>query len=195
MDINITALLYLFLRLAPFILVSFFSLSSIFNHDFKGVVYLLGLLASNVIVLTIENVMPPYIITPPNQKDMTCDFLNISSSSPMSSLPLGTGIIAYTLSYLAFVIVKYSYIMSNIATFILLSSLLVSDFIWHTQHSCFNIQTMIFTIFCFSACGILCAWFVDHLKLVDLQYFMGVNGQEICSRPARQSFKCEKKKM
>jgi len=195
MDINITALLYLFLRLAPFILVSFFSLSSIFNHDFKGVVYLLGLLASNVIVLTIENVMPTETFTPPDQKDMTCDFLNISSSSPMSNLPLGTGILAYTLSYLAFVMVKYSYIMSNAATLILLSSLLLSDFIWHTQHNCFNIQTLLFTIFCFSGCGILCAWFIDYLKLADLQYFMGVNGQEICSRPARQSFKCEKKKM
>ena len=36
MEINFTTLFYLFLRLAPFVLVCFFSLLSIFNFDLKG---------------------------------------------------------------------------------------------------------------------------------------------------------------
>jgi len=196
MNINITALLYLFLRLAPFILVSFFSLSSIFNHDFKGIVYLLGLLASNIVVLAIESLMPEKFFTPPDAKDMTCDFLNISSGdSTMSNLPLGTGIIAYTLAYLLYIIIKYGYFVGNIGTIILLSTLLLSDFIWHIQHNCFKLTPIIFTILSFSVCGIVWAVSIDALKKADLLYFTSPNGQEICSRPTRQSFTCRKKKM
>jgi hypothetical protein len=196
MNINITALLYLFLRLAPFILVSFFSLSSIFNHDFKGIVYLLGLLVSNVVVLSIESFMPVIFFTPPDAKDMTCDFLNISSGdSTMSNMPLGTGIIAYTLAYLLFVIIKYGYFFGNIGTIILLSTLLLSDFIWHIQHNCFRLNPILFTIFFFSVCGVGWAILIDGLKMTDLQYFTSPNGQEICSQPSRQSFTCRKKKM
>ena len=79
MDINFFALTYLFLRLAPFILVSFFSISSIFNQDFKGIVYLITLLASTFIVLLCESFIPASFLLPPNDKDLTCDFLNINS--------------------------------------------------------------------------------------------------------------------
>lgn len=46
MDINITTFLYIFLHICPLILVSFFTISSIFNKDIKGMVYLIGLLFS-----------------------------------------------------------------------------------------------------------------------------------------------------
>ena len=49
MEFNIVAFAYLFLRLAPFILICFFTLSSIFNQDFKGLIYLLGILFSVVL--------------------------------------------------------------------------------------------------------------------------------------------------
>ena len=49
MEFNIVAFTYLFLRLAPFILICFLTLSSIFNQDFKGLIYLLGILFTVVI--------------------------------------------------------------------------------------------------------------------------------------------------
>ena len=44
MDINLATFVFLFLRLSPFILICFFTLSSIFNSDLRGIVYLFGLL-------------------------------------------------------------------------------------------------------------------------------------------------------
>ena len=38
MELNIATIIYLFFRLAPFIIVCFFSLQSIFNQDLKGLV-------------------------------------------------------------------------------------------------------------------------------------------------------------
>ena len=43
MDFNIINILYMFFRLAPFIIVSYFTLQSIFNQDLKGVIYLIGI--------------------------------------------------------------------------------------------------------------------------------------------------------
>jgi len=192
MDINFTALIYLFLRLAPFILVSFFTLSSIFNYDFKGAVYLLGLLASNVIVLTLEGsvVKGFFDISPPSNRELTCDFLNITDNTPMSNLPLGSGIISYTFAYLMYIIVKYEYTANNVPTILFFSLLIASDLIWHVTHSCYKPTTVLITIILFAGCGILCSYFIDRLKLVDLQYFTHVSGQEVCKRPSKQSFHC-----
>jgi hypothetical protein len=44
MDLNLVSIVYLFYRLAPFIIVCFFTLNSIINQDLRGLMYLSGLL-------------------------------------------------------------------------------------------------------------------------------------------------------
>ena len=44
MDLNLVSIVYLFYRLAPFIIVCFFTLNSIINQDLRGLMYLCGLL-------------------------------------------------------------------------------------------------------------------------------------------------------
>ena len=194
MDIDFFALTYLFLRLAPFILVSFFSLSSIFNQDFKGIVYLICLLASTFIVLLFESFIPDKFLIAPSNKDLTCEFLNISSNTPMSRLPLGTGTIAFTFAYLLYTIVQYEYTNYNIPTIIFFSILLASDIAWQITHTCYNPVNVFITMVAFAACGIGFSYLIDYLKLVDLQYFTSINGQEVCSRPSKQSFSCSVQK-
>lgn len=194
MDINVFALTYLFLRLAPFILVSFFSISSIFNQDFKGIVYLIALLTSTFIVLLCESFIPGGFLLPPSTKDLTCEFLNISSNTPMSRLPLGTGVIAFTFCYLLYTIVQYQYTNYNMPTIIFFSILLMGDIVWQVTHTCYSPVNVFITIILFSACGILSSFLIDYLKLVDLQYFTSINGQEVCSRPSKQSFSCSVQK-
>jgi hypothetical protein len=55
MEVNLLSISYLFFRLAPFIIVCFFTMNSLFNQDLRGIVYLCGLL------LLISTV----ILTPP----------------------------------------------------------------------------------------------------------------------------------
>ena len=55
MELNIITLLYLFFRLAPFVIVSFFALSSLFNQDIKGLIYLVGLLLACFLTVLIGN--------------------------------------------------------------------------------------------------------------------------------------------
>jgi hypothetical protein len=193
MDINFYALTYLFLRLAPFILVSFFSLSSIFNQDLKGLVYLVCLLTSTFVVMLGESVLPQSLFQSPDQKDPTCDFLNITNNSRMSHLPLGTGVISFTFAYLLYTIVAHGYTNSNVPTIIFFTLLLFSEIVWQWTHTCYKPIVIMITICAFALCGVLASLTLDQLKLVDLQYFTMVKGQEVCSRPSKQSFNCKVK--
>ena len=59
---DLFGLLYLFFRLSPFIVASFFSLISVFNSDLKGFIYLVGLIFSTAITMgsgtLLETVVP-----------------------------------------------------------------------------------------------------------------------------------------
>jgi hypothetical protein len=55
---DLFGLLYLFFRLSPFIVASFFSLISIFNSDLKGFIYLVGLIFSTAITMGTGNLIP-----------------------------------------------------------------------------------------------------------------------------------------
>ena len=57
---NISSLLYLSFRLAPFIIVSVFSLTSIIHQDFKGLIYLGGLLFTSVFAIMFGNMFDSY---------------------------------------------------------------------------------------------------------------------------------------
>lgn len=48
---DLFGLFYLFFRLSPFIIASFFSLISLFNSDLKGFIYLVGLIFSTAITM------------------------------------------------------------------------------------------------------------------------------------------------
>ena len=58
MDLNLINVLYMFFRLSPFIIVSYFSLQSILNQDLKGVIYLIGLIVTSFVVYLIASVLP-----------------------------------------------------------------------------------------------------------------------------------------
>jgi len=56
MEVNLLSISYLFFRLAPFIIVCFFTMNSLFNQDLRGIVYLCGLL---ILIATVI-LTPPY---------------------------------------------------------------------------------------------------------------------------------------
>ena len=54
MQIDFIKFIYLFIRMSPFIVVSYFSLQSMFNRDLKGLIYLSGLLITCIIAASIS---------------------------------------------------------------------------------------------------------------------------------------------
>tara|TARA_X000000950_G_C13912816_1_gene659645 strand:- start:880 stop:1665 length:786 start_codon:yes stop_codon:yes gene_type:complete len=98
MDLNLATFSFLFLRLAPFILICFFTLSSIFNNDLRGIVYLFGLL---IAVFTSFIIGTNFDLGDIDQNDKSgvCDFVLFGKSAE-GSVPVGETIIGYTFFYL-----------------------------------------------------------------------------------------------
>jgi hypothetical protein len=70
--LNLTKIFYTAYRLFPFILVSFFTLSSLLNQDIKGIIYLAGLLIACFVSTIVGSTFPNF-------------FKNISTTSTSSA--------------------------------------------------------------------------------------------------------------
>mgnify|MGYP005704803897 FL=1 len=99
MDINLATFVFLFLRLAPFILICFFTLSSLFNSDLRGIVYLFGLLWAVFISFFIGNNIDLGGIVDDENRNAVCDVVFFGSGDS-SHVPVSQTIIAYTFFYL-----------------------------------------------------------------------------------------------
>uniref|UniRef100_A0A6C0JQL9 Phosphatidic acid phosphatase type 2/haloperoxidase domain-containing protein n=1 Tax=viral metagenome TaxID=1070528 RepID=A0A6C0JQL9_9ZZZZ len=188
MELNILSLSYLFLRLAPFVLVCFFSLSSIFNQDFKGLVYLVGLLVACFLTIFLGNVMP-FIPGIENRNMAICNPITIGNTE-ISTLPLGQAVFGYTFAYLLYTIIKYDYVKKNIPTLVFFPLIIVFDMLWNIKNSCYSIGQLGASLVIAGLFGWLWSYIIDKTNNKYLQYFVGINNKEVCSKPSASTFKC-----
>jgi hypothetical protein len=200
MDLNIITILYIFFRLSPFIIVCFFTLESVFYQDLKGIIYLVGLLLTCFASTLIGNIPGLQKMTSqstngvPVSLNQMCRFIEISKNGPISNLPLGQTVLAYTFSYLMYIILKYNLASQNIPMLILFPILIISDFIWNITHSCANLATLVLAGVIGMCFGILWGYIIDSTGKVDLQLFNGVSNAQVCSRPSRTIYRCRMRK-
>jgi len=188
MDLNIVSFAYLFLRLAPFVLVSFFSLASIFNQDFKGLVYLVGLLLACFINIFIGNVLN---FTSPEEKAPLCNMITLNQGGELSKLPLGQAVFGYTFAYLLYTIISYGYAKQNVATLIFFPLLILFDIYWNYNNTCYTVPQLITSLFLAGLFGALWAYIISLTDSKNLQYFAAVNNKEVCSAPSSSMFQCK----
>ena len=194
MELNIITLLYLFFRLAPFIIVSYFSLASVFNQDIKGIIYLVGVIITCFSTLIIGNTVGDDLTTVTGENGITknavCDMLTIGKTGNFTKIPLGIAIMSYTLIYLVYVIVKYKMELYNLPTLILFPLLILGDLIWNVKNNCFKPTGVVLSIIVGGGIGALWAHIIDSLKQSKLQYFNMTSDKTVCQRPSKQLFKC-----
>ena len=104
-NIDLFSFLYIAFRFAPFILVSYFTLSSVFNQDLKGFVYLGGLLIACFIAVLVSNSAGDTLFSNDNKdidNDMfngvtkVCNLMTIGKAGPISNIPLSLLVLVYT---------------------------------------------------------------------------------------------------
>ncbi len=188
MDLNIINLVYLFFRLAPFIIVSYFALQSIFNQDFKGLIYLVGLLIAAVTTVVIGNVLPKS--TEPMIASAKCNMLTLGANEPISRLPLSQTVFGYTLAYLSYFIGINNLQTQNIATFIIFPVIVVADFIWSTSNNCATPEFLLTALIIGGLIGVLWAMIIDSTKVANLTYFSGISNKDVCTQPSRSMYRC-----
>lgn len=189
MDLNIVSYTYLFLRLAPFFLVCFFTLSSILNQDFKGIVYVSGLLLTCFTAILLGNAFSDFIPKIDDKPDI-CNMISIGSNGDISKLPLGQVVISFTFGYLLYPLVFYDLFKRNVPTLVFFPLLLLFDIIWNVKNSCYTPIQLIYSLIIGGLLGVGWGYIIDKAKNPALQYFAGTPNGEVCSAPSNTTFKC-----
>ena len=190
MDLNIISITYLFLRLAPFVLVCFFSLASMFNQDFKGLVYLIGLIFASFITMLFGNVLtfiPSYDIS---ARPEQCNTITLGNQGGISVLPLSQTVYGYTFAYLLFTIITNKYVDQNIPTLVFFPILILFDLVWNIQNTCYTFWQLLASLVLGGLFGWLWAYLIGETNNSSLQYFPGVINKEVCNKPSKQTFRC-----
>lgn len=194
MDLNIINIMYMFFRLAPFIIVSYFTLQSLFNQDLKGVIYLIGLIVASVITVVLGGVLkkfsPPKGLMPTDYSRIRCTQLTLGNTQPVSILPLSQTVFGYTLAYLTYFISVNNLQTQNIATFIMFPLVIVSDMIWSTSNMCSNPKYLLISLIIGAIIGTLWAMIIESTNMPNLAYMSGIANKDVCSKPSKSLYKC-----
>lgn len=195
MELNVFTITYLFLRLSPFIIVCFFSLASLFNQDFKGLIYLLGLIISCFITITIGTPISKFLnglLNLSSGDEPICKSLITLGNTTISKLPLSQTILGFTFFYLfyLFALKTPTYIYQNIPTLVFFPLLISFDIGWNVSNNCSTYIDIIVSLGMGIAFGLAWAVLIDSTKMTNLQYFNRISGNAECSRPTKSTFKC-----
>lgn len=178
----------LFSLISPFLLGFFIFMSSIFNLNIKGIIYLGGILIASLInaflMGTIQETQPD-----PKKASIACGLVNTDSLS-FYGTPSPSGVfIAFTCAYL--LLPLYYNDQMNYVLLISLLCLLIIDVIAKTYNGC--------TSYVGAALGCLvgfilgAGWYTlfKAAGYESLVYFNEMNSNKVmCSRPSKQTFKC-----
>ena len=189
--INVSFLLYTAFRLAPFILVSFFSLSSILNQDVKGIVYLAGLLFASFIATIIGSTSDSFKIKEENMDNsLICNVLTLTDNGRLSNVPLSMVVFSYTFFFLVYVISYNNLAVQNIPTLIIFPLIIIAEFAWNMFYKCTTMYGIIVAFAVGSLVGVIWSAIIVSSKAVSLQYFNGISNANTCTRSSTQKFKC-----
>ena len=210
--------IYLFFRLAPFILVCYFTLSSIFNADFKGIIYLVGLISACFITLMIGQFFSSQTVEIPAE----CNSITLNGLMGWSKLPFSPTILGFTFFYILWWIISpagikkdeltTSLVAYNLPIIVFFPIIIIADLLINYQLKCYPMDqpvenaglfTRVLNLFYNSnllrpfyslaigiGSGIGYAELIKSTGSADLQWFSSSIGNEVCNRPAKSTFRC-----
>jgi len=196
MNLTFISLIYLFARLSPFILVSFFILNSLFNQDFKGVIYLVGVIFACFFSIIVGNT--GFIKSFEDSLGIgaggneVCNLVTIGeNASSINGIPMGQTIISFTFFYLLTIILWNKVSAGNIPTLIFFPIIITFDFFWNLSNDCHGPLSSIAAIIIGGGIGALWAFIFLKNKFTSLLYFNSLGDKTVCDRPSKQVFKCK----
>lgn len=187
MELNLNSLLYLFFRLAPFIIVCFFTLGSIINSELKGFVYLIGLVFTCFMSFQFVGFLGEGAVGGP--KAAVCNSFTINGILS-DQTPISLVIFAYTFFYLVYPIGKYNLAIDNVVLLIFFPLLILGDAYWNISKSCYSVLNCFIAFVIGGGLGVAWAALIDATKLRGLQYYNIGSNRERCTRASKQRFVC-----
>ena len=184
--LTLANMLELFSLMAPILLLFFLVMSSLFNQNLKGLVYLAGVLIASVINIFVMN----QIQSPVDPgRSYTCNLVELPFLTEFNSPNPSSLFIAFTIAYLVLPM-KYNDQMN----YVVLASLLCLfglDTVTQLRNKCSTASGTFFGALIGFLLG--AGWYsLFHQSGYDsLLYFDELQSNRLkCSRPAKQTFKC-----
>ena len=185
-ELTLSNVLQFFSFISPTLLVFFLFMSSLFNQNLKGLVYLAGLLIASLINIFFMNMIGS---GRDENEAFSCSIFDIPHVSQYNSPYPSSLIIAFTIAYLVLPM-KYNKQM-NYAVLGFLLCLFGIDIITKVQNKCTTYAGSILGGLIGFLLGTLWYIFFHGAGFDSLLYFDELRSDNvICSRPTKQTFKC-----
>lgn len=190
MEFSVYSFLYLFIVLAPFIIICAITLLSLFNADFKGICFIAGLslttFATAILGQFFKDILPQMSVPP----DAACKATIMTLNDTNYILPMGQVIISFTFWYFIYCIVTNGFVIANIGMIIFFVLLVIGDIAWNYSNKCFHLVNILLASFIGGSLGTLWAKIIDAISESRLLYFVkGTSNEDTCSA-SNQKFVC-----
>jgi hypothetical protein len=196
-ELDLLTIGYLSFRIAPFILMSYLCLFSLFNREIKGLVLLSGLLLSSFLtVLVSKTQIFNFNVNKENQENtqntplQTCNILTMGKSGPVSQIPLSLHTYSFLCSYFIMCIIYNFVINENLLTIFVFVVLILADSVFLSRNGCSTSFSLIMSFLLGSIFGITWFYLIGSTRNPELQFFNGKTSQETCNKTDRE-FSCE----
>jgi hypothetical protein len=185
-DLTLSNVLQFFSFISPTLLIFFLFMSSLFNQNLKGLVYIAGILLASISNIFFMNLIGS--ASDPNEA-FSCSVFDIPYVSQFNSPYPSSLIIAFTIAYLVLPM-KYNNQM-NYAVLAFLLCLLGVDILTKVQNKCTTYAGAVMGGLVGFLLGTI--WYIlFHATGFDsLLYFDELRSDNVvCSQPTKQTFKC-----
>ena len=198
MILNGAGLIYIFERFSPFFIVSYFVLNSILQLDYKGLIYISGLLLASCIIKllgdksTFENPKIELSDTtnPCLEYTLGTSSIGYIRDGPFSKIPLSLVVFSYTFTYLLYFIITSNLLSVNLVTITFFIYLIFVELHFLSRHSCSHPMNMLCGILVGGVIGVLWASIIKTSNNADLYYFNGINNAGYCTIAKERKYKC-----
>ena len=185
-ELTLSNVLQFFSFISPTLLIFFLFMSSLFNQNLKGLVYIAGILLASIVNIFFMNIIGSG--RDPNEA-FSCSLFDIPHVSQFNSPYPSSLIIAFTVAYLVLPM-KYNKQM-NYGVLAFLLCLLGIDIVTKVQNKCTTWAGSILGGLVGFLLGTI--WYIlFHVTGFDsLLYFDELRSDNVmCSQPSSQTFKC-----
>ena len=115
----------------------------------------------------------------------------LDASGDGFNLPLGTNMLTFTFAYLAYGMQVNNVVKENLFSYMFFFILLGLDTIWNYANSCYSAGQLIFAGILGMSAGFIWGGILNGSNAKHLLYFSALSKHDVCSRPSKQTFKCE----
>lgn len=170
--------------IGPYVLIGFFALMSLFNFNFKGVIYIIGV----ILLLVLASAICGIYGEGAGETKFVCTIFGIENGL-FEDVPFGVLVYTYTFIYLLLPMIQTSSI--NYPMLISLMLIGAVEVVVQSSNGCVNFLQLVITIICSIIFGFMWSAFILSVEPDLLYHTDFTSDRAVCSMPSEQKFKCK----